>query len=198
MSNQVSQFAKPRGLMGRIVGQLLAVKNKQRSLWVLEVLNLKADDRVFEIGFGPGVDIKRVSEKVSFVAGIDYSALMVKMAENRNTEAVKQGKVVLKEASADEPLPFADSTFNKVFAINSFQFWQTPAKTLAEIKRILQPGGLIAIVVQPREKAATDQSTQRVGQKLVRLFNEAGFEEVELKIQPAKPTAIACALGYKL
>jgi ubiquinone/menaquinone biosynthesis C-methylase UbiE len=197
MSNQVGQFGKPRGLMGRIVGQLLAVKNQKRSKWVLALLDFKPSDHVFEVGFGPGVDVKRASAKAGFVAGIDYSALMVKMAQSRNALAVKQGRVVLKEASADDPLPFADETFSKIFSINCFQFWQVPSKSLQELKRLLQPGGLIVIAVQPRNKGATDATSQRVGEKLVRLFDEAGFEQIQLKIQPMKPTAVACVLAVK-
>jgi hypothetical protein len=46
--------------VGRIVGHLMAFKNKERSWWVLPQLEINEDDRVLEVGFGSGIDIHRV------------------------------------------------------------------------------------------------------------------------------------------
>ena len=56
-----NQLAKPTGFTGRIVGHLMAMKNRQRSDWVFLLLDLKSGDRVLEIGFGSGADIARES-----------------------------------------------------------------------------------------------------------------------------------------
>jgi hypothetical protein len=56
------QFSRPTGFLGRLVGHLMAVKNKERSLWVISLLKVGCGDRVLEIGFGSGMDIRRVSE----------------------------------------------------------------------------------------------------------------------------------------
>ena len=47
------QFAKPTGTMGWVAGHLMAMKNRERSEYVFSLLELKASDRVLEIGFGP-------------------------------------------------------------------------------------------------------------------------------------------------
>lgn len=115
------QFGHPRGWLGWLVGRILAL-GKNRSLWVLSKLDLKTDDRVLEIGFGPGLDIERVSEQITsgFVRGIDYSKLMVEEARKRNAQAIGTGKVELKHSSMAEPLPYPDETFTKYIRLIHF------------------------------------------------------------------------------
>jgi ubiquinone/menaquinone biosynthesis C-methylase UbiE len=62
----------------------MAIRNTERSLSVLSQLQLRSTDRVLEIGFGSGVDIKRASERVKegFVAGLDHSEIMVVFSIN--------------------------------------------------------------------------------------------------------------------
>ena len=76
----VRQFGQPAGLLGWAAGQIMAVKNRGRSLWVISLLDIQRDDRVLEIGFGPGVDLRRVSEIAAdgFVTGVDHSKEMVR------------------------------------------------------------------------------------------------------------------------
>src|SRR5271168_4473975 len=114
-----SQFTHPRGWVGWLVGQLLAVKNKERSLWVLTLLDLRPTDRVLEIGFGPGADIQRVAARVpqGSVAGVDHSEAMVRQASSRNAEFVRDHRVELSQGVASE-LPYASDSFDLVFAIN--------------------------------------------------------------------------------
>ena len=63
-SGWMSQFGHPRGWRGWVVGQLMAIKNRERSLWVLSLLELGLTDRVLEIGFGSGADIRRVAARI--------------------------------------------------------------------------------------------------------------------------------------
>src|SRR5215470_9869970 len=88
-----SQFAYPNGWLGALVGHVMALKSRERSQWVLSLLNLQPDDRVLEIGFGPGVDLQRASKVAAYVAGIDHSAVMVKQAKRRNHAGILAGRV---------------------------------------------------------------------------------------------------------
>jgi ubiquinone/menaquinone biosynthesis C-methylase UbiE len=195
-SRIVSQFAKPTGLAGSIVGHLLAMKNQHRSVWVFSVLDLKPTDRVLEIGFGPGADIARASNMTAFVAGVDHSEVMVQQATRRNAKAIRAGTVNVRLGSAVK-LEFPDSHFDKVFAINSAQFWKDIAKPLAEIKRVLKPGGWVALAVQPRSKNATDETARQVGVGLSKALTSAGFEEVHSEFHQMRPVATVCVLGRR-
>ncbi|TWB88115.1 methyltransferase family protein [Bradyrhizobium macuxiense] len=150
-------FGRPRGLLGRLGGVIMARTNADCGAWVTDLLEVESDDRVLEVGFGPGVVIQRLSSLVpaGSVAGIDASPEMVGQARARNTTAVGDGRIDLRLGSV-EHLPFDDGSFDKALAINSMQVWPDAVAGLREIRRVMKPGGRIALGFtshsgQPRE-----------------------------------------------
>lgn len=193
-----SQFHKPSGVRGRIVGHLMAFKNKERSWWVLPMLEIHQNDCVLEVGFGSGIDIRRVSEIAAdgLVAGVDHSPLMVAQASRRNRVAIGKGLVELQLGGASK-LPFSDDFFNKVFSINVAQFWTDPVAVLLEMRRVVRTGGLVAVAVQPRSKGAKERTARETGRLLVENMRAAGFNEVRLEAKRMKPVSTVCAIGVK-
>jgi ubiquinone/menaquinone biosynthesis C-methylase UbiE len=159
------QFAKPTGTFGWLVGHLMAWKNRERSEYVFSLMELQPKDRVLEIGFGSGSDIRRASREVAFVAGVDHSDVMVRQASKKNAEMIGEGRVELQLGSA-ERLPYPDAHFDKVYAINVGQFWKDPVATLTEIARVVKPGGVTVVAIQPRQKGATEDSVHAVGRSM--------------------------------
>jgi len=194
--NWRNQFAKPSGGMGWVVGHLMAIKNSGRSEWVFSLLDLKPHERVLEIGFGSGTDIQRASRSAAFVAGVDHSDVMLRMASKRNAEPIREGRVALQLASAAK-LPFPEEHFDRVFAINSAQFWKDSIKTLGEVRRVLKPGGRIVLALQPRNKNATEETTRQAGIGLSKSLAAAGFEEIHSEMQDMKPVPTICVLASR-
>lgn len=192
------QFARPSGVLGWLVGHLLALKNRGRSEWVRSLLNVRPGDHVLEIGFGPGVDILRVSEAVEhgFVAGIDPSREMVRQASKRNAVAVEAGLVELLCASA-ERIPYPAESFDKVFAINSLQFCADLPRALHEIHRTLKPGGAVSVAIQPRSAGATERTVDEVDAMLQASLREAGFSSLKRERKLMKPVSCVCVHGAK-
>lgn len=190
----VKQFAKPTGAFGWLVGYALAFKNRERSEWVASLLELKPNEQVLEIGFGPGTDIARASRMASFVAGIDHSDAMVRQASQRNRDAIREGRVELKLGRAAE-LPYPDAQFDCVFAINSAQFWKDLPSTLAGIKRVLKPRGRALLAIQPRNKGATEGTARQVGFGVAKALNEAGFDDVHCEFRQMRPVPTAAVVG---
>jgi ubiquinone/menaquinone biosynthesis C-methylase UbiE len=193
-----SQFRYPRGWLGWLVGQLMAVKNEPRSLWVLSQLKLRPSDRVLEIGFGPGADIRRVAARLpaGSVMGIDHSETMVRQAARRNARAIDAGCVSLRQGEACE-LPYESDFFDAVYSINVAQFWDEPALVAREIRRVLKPGAQVALAVQPRSKGATEQTARETGCILVEALKAAGFSQVRLEQKQLAPVSVVCALSVK-
>lgn len=67
----------------------MARNNRERNEWVVSLMEVQPNDRILEIGFGPGVAIEKLSYLVTtgFVAGIDASEIMVRQARKRNARA---------------------------------------------------------------------------------------------------------------
>jgi ubiquinone/menaquinone biosynthesis C-methylase UbiE len=197
-SGWMSQFRHPRGWRGWFVGQLMAVKNKRRSLWVLSLLELRPSDHVLEIGFGSGADIRRVAARVpdGCVAGIDHSEAMVRLATSKNASAISSGLVSLRQGTAS-CLAYPSDSFDAVFSINVAQFWEKPEDIASEIRRVLKPGGRVALAVQPRNKGATEATVDEIGEKLLAALTVAGFFPVRLKRKLLRPVSVVCALAIR-
>ena len=98
---------------------------------------------------------------------------MVDQARARNAIAIKDGRVDLRCGSA-ESLPFADDTFDRALAINSMQVRPDAAVGLREIRRVMRPGGRIAL-------GFTRYSGQ-LNQGLEQALIAAGFANAHVKV----------------
>jgi SAM-dependent methyltransferase len=192
-----AQFGRPTGLPGLLAGSIMAhrASNRRRSAWAVSLLDVQGDDRVLEIGFGPGVAIKELSARApdGYVCGLDHSAVMVRRATRRNAEAVRRGQVELRLGSVDE-LPDFGAPFDKVLAVNVTLFWDRPVELLRNLRRVLRMGGRIALAFQPRGPGATEEAATTTGMELLAALRDAGFSEVRLETLKLKP-AVVCALG---
>ena len=90
------QFRQPSGLLGRLISTLMKKGNMPHYEALFNVMNVKKEDKVFEIGYGPGKGIEALLEKVDcYLEGIDFSSLMHKEANRRNMRYVLSGKADL-------------------------------------------------------------------------------------------------------
>ena len=179
-------FGRPQGILGRVGGIIMARTNQKCAAWVVDLLEIKPNDSVLEVGYGPGVGIELLTKVVSEgeVAGVDYSEEMVKQATARNMKAIENGRVKLRHGSV-ECLPFADYTFDEALAINSMQVWLDSAAGLLEMGRVLKTGGRIAIGFTPYS------GQSKTG--LSEVFMAAAFADVKV----VESELGFCALGRK-
>src|SRR6266508_778465 len=95
----VQQFGRPSGPLGVLAGLIMRMRpsNRLRNLRTVELLDIRSDDRVLEVGFGPGLAVARAAALASAgnVVGIDHSELMLRQASRRNAEAIRAGRVEL-------------------------------------------------------------------------------------------------------
>ena len=188
-------FGHPRGPLGRLGGVIMARSTRQRNAWTVSLLDIGRDDRILEVGCGPGALIQALSARATegLVVGVDLSAIMLQQAARRNAEAIREGRVRLQLGSA-LALPFEDTSFDKALSANSLPFWPDQEAGVKEMRRVLKPGGVIAIVLQPRW-ARTESEVKQIGAGLLALLSKVGFQQARLEFKPMKPIASVCALG---
>ncbi|MCP4004072.1 MAG: class I SAM-dependent methyltransferase [bacterium] len=194
----LSQFHDPHGALGHLAGWILATRgsNRERNAWTVNLLDIQPRDRVLELGFGPGLGIRRASQRASegYVVGVDHSATMLQHARARNAAAVRANRVELIEGSLDQ-LPSFDQPFDKVFAVNSLQFSPDLLGVLKSIRERMRVGGRIAITLQSRAKNATDADSIRGAERGGALLEQVGFESVRVETLDLKPVCAACVLA---
>lgn len=101
--------------------------------------------RILDAGCGAGPLFAALRERGAVVSGFDQSPAMIEHARRRLGDGAD-----LRVADLAEPLPFADGAFDDVIASLVLHYLQDWQPTLAEIRRVLEPGGrLIASVNHP-------------------------------------------------
>lgn len=194
----VEQFGRPSGPLGLVVGLIMRLRpsNRLRNQRTVELLDIRPDDRVLEVGFGPGLAVERAAELASAgtVVGVDHSEAMLRLASRRNAEAIRAGRVELLLGSASA-LPRFDGPFDKVLAVNVFMFWKDPVAVLTGLSQVMKPGGVIAITLQPRNRGATADDTRAAGERIAAALRAAGFTVVRTEILEMAPVSAACVLG---
>jgi ubiquinone/menaquinone biosynthesis C-methylase UbiE len=197
------QLRRPSGWLGRVVGFVLRI-NRQGIAWTVGLLEIRPTDHVLEIGFGSGYGIQQAAALASRgrVAGIDFSEEMVRLARARNARVRAGGRVDLTHGDAST-LPYPDGSFDKVFATNVVYFWQDPVANLKEARRVMKPGGRLALYVIAKEELVemkitrTGVYTLYTGDELVRLLAQAGFRNARFETKSERFRTGVCALAEK-
>jgi ubiquinone/menaquinone biosynthesis C-methylase UbiE len=129
----------------------MARRNGVVNAWAVELLELRAGEHVLEIGCGPGLALAAAARgPAARITGVDPSAVMVAQARRRNRHAAR---VTVVEAGA-EALPLGDASVDAALAVNSLSHWRERDGGLAELARVLRPGGRAALVLRLRNPAA--------------------------------------------
>ena len=131
---------------------------------VLRSLRDQRPDRVLDLGCGTGLLTSRLVEELGVpTVGCDYSWGMVRRAAQRSRDA----SWVQGDAMA---LPVASATFDAVVSTESFHWYPDQPRALAELARVLVPGGraYLALVNPPTRvlTAVTTRWSRIAGQPL--------------------------------
>lgn len=183
------QLARPEGLGGALVGHLMARANAAPYRLAIEALGPQPQDLVLELGFGPGAGVAALAKRAAHIAGIESSPAMLRLAQRRNRRAVARGQVEL-VAGDFQSLPWPDASFHKVLAVNVAYFFAPSGAAVAEIRRVLKPGGLAVFYVTDRATmtrwpfAGADTHTTYDAAALKRLLRDGGFSEADISLTP--------------
>jgi ArsR family transcriptional regulator len=157
---------------------------------------LPRDWVVADLGCGTGHAAAALSPQVARVIGVDQSLAMLKAARKRtaglaNVE-LRQGRL--------EALPLGDEGCDGALLLLALTYVAEPAAVLAEMTRILRPGGRAVIVDLLRHDR--DEFRRRMGhqgfgfepEELQVMLEAAGLEQVACRELPPEPGARGPAL----
>ena len=102
---------------------------------------------LLEVGCGAGIDLVRFSRAGAVVTGIDLSTTAIDLAR-KNIE--QNGLSAHLRVMNGESLQFADNTFDVVYAHGVLQYTANVEKMVAEIYRVLKPGGEAIVMIYNR------------------------------------------------
>ena len=106
-----------------------------------------AGKNLLEVGCGAGIDLVRFAQGGANVTGIDLSKTAIDLARQNFAQSEQQADLRLMNG---EHMQFADNTFDVVYAHGVLQYTADTAKMIAEIYRVLKPGGQLIMMVYNR------------------------------------------------
>lgn len=130
----------------------------------LRELSVGPGERVLDVACGTGALLEAVRERWPGAAGVgvDLSLEMLAIARRRLPPAV-----ALVAADAGR-LPFADGAFDGATCTSALHHWPEPAAALAEVARVLRPGGRLVLT-----DWSDDDPRLRSFSRLLRLFDRS-------------------------
>ncbi|MBM4009237.1 MAG: bifunctional demethylmenaquinone methyltransferase/2-methoxy-6-polyprenyl-1,4-benzoquinol methylase UbiE [Planctomycetes bacterium] len=165
--------------------------------------------RVLDVACGTG-DLTEAFARAGAaeVIGLDYTAAML---DHARMKAAKAGGTVanIRYLQGDaQSLPFADASFDIVSIAFGIRNVADPSKALAEFRRVLTPGGRLAILEFSRPKAGlvrfvSDLYTQRIMPWTASLIARDGSgayhylpKSVETFLDPSALSTQLCSAGF--
>jgi ubiquinone/menaquinone biosynthesis C-methylase UbiE len=116
------------------------------------------------------------------IVGLDYSRRMLRVAAEKLAAAARPGLVDLIYQPA-ETLPFPDATFDAVACLEALEFTPDRDAVLAELVRVLRPGGLLLLSNRKGTGARLMPGKTQPGKALVeKLQSQYGLIDVSLDI----------------
>lgn len=109
-----------------------------------------ATGRVLDVGSGTGINFRYYPPDAEIV-GVEPDPYMLRRAQAR---AGRLGRRVRLLAECAEQLPFPDASFDAAVATLVFCTIENPDRALAELRRILRPGGQLRFLEHVRAETA--------------------------------------------
>ncbi|TAK29851.1 MAG: class I SAM-dependent methyltransferase [Chloroflexota bacterium] len=119
----------------KLTGVQTDVLSDPGSRWSAAARLVPTGNRLLDIGVGDGGFAWNMLARVKEACGVDVSARAVDTANRRGVHAVQCD-------AGKEPIPFPDGHFDVVTCLDVIAYIAEPAALLAEIARVLCPGGV--------------------------------------------------------
>jgi ubiquinone/menaquinone biosynthesis C-methylase UbiE len=134
------------GASGVVIAVVMLAGRGAVSRLVAGLAGVTPDDRVLDVGCGPGSAAREAARRGAEVTGVDPAPLMLRVARYLSRGQVGE-KITFLEGTA-EKLPAADQAVTVAWAISSAHHWADVPTGLRELGRVLRPGGRLLIVEQ--------------------------------------------------
>jgi arsenite methyltransferase len=149
LSGLARQLGRPEGLRGRVVGRRLNQANRATVIAALAATGLEAGQVGADVGFGGGLGMSLLLERVGpdgHVHGVELSDTMLADARRRHRAEVSTRRMTLQRGRLED-LPIEDSQVDGLITINTLYFVEDVEPVFRELARVLRPAGTAVIGV---------------------------------------------------
>ena len=163
---------------------LLALEGQRRSATAvtkqdryLDLLGVSPGERILDVGCGTGGFCRALAPLVApagRVVGVDCAQAAVDLAARLSAV---EGPAVLTFTRADgHDLPFADESFDAVACISVLEFCEDPRQVLAQVRRVLRPGGRLLVANSDEDTRVYNGRDRELGRRIARAIADRGHD----------------------
>jgi len=135
---------------------------------------IEEGDRVLDLGTGSGYALRALAERgIGRGYGLDGSPEMVRNARSYTADGAPIGYL----RGTFEHLPFADDSLDHAFSMEAFYYAADPETVLAELHRVLRPGGTFYCAVNYYEENVYSRDWQDLVEIPMTRWSRAEYRE---------------------
>jgi SAM-dependent methyltransferase len=166
----------------------------ERIGWAVEMLAVRGDDCLLEVGCGRGVAIAQIAPLLTsgHVLAIDRSATAIAAAKTHNRKWEAAGKVTFRRSALCD-LGADISCFDKIFSINVNLFWIDPRAELPVVRKLLKKKGALYLFFQPPIRGQREKIVGRVTEGFS--GSDLEIERIVMKSDGAPLLCLICRLS---
>lgn len=177
--NHHAHHAGFAGLTGLAAALSMTIGREAEAALAIDLARLDATDHVVDIGCGPGTAVRRAARIGARATGIDPAGVMLRVAR-----WLDGGDRVTYLEGAAESLPLPDASATVVWSIASVHHWPDLDPGIAEVRRVLEPGGRFVAIehrVRPGSTGLASHGwTEAQAEAFARTCRAAGFADVRI------------------
>lgn len=199
---------KPTGWLGRFVLWQMNSRHSKVTDWGLTHVSIEKHHTILDVGCGGGRTVHKLAAMATQgkVHGVDFSEESVAATKKTNAQWIEMGRVEVRHGSVSQ-LPFPDSMFDLVTAVETHFWWPSLPTDMREVLRVVKPGSRLIIIAEVYGKSNTtaaklaEKYAARTGMKLLSvdehrdLFANAGYSDVQ--IIEKRDKGWICGIGRK-
>lgn len=139
---------------------------------IFDLLAVQEGETILDVGCGTGGAVRALAPPVGQrgqVIGIDASATMIAEAKARATGLALPIEYRVADVHA---LPFADNRFDGCYADGVFEILPDPQRALAEMVRVLRPGGRLVIPGPDADGSVIDAADRDVTRRFIHFMSD--------------------------
>ncbi len=183
------------GLGGLVAALSMTVGRGGDAELAVDLAALRPGDHVVDVGCGPGAAVRLAASRGATVVGVDPASVMLDVA--RWTTWRRAG--ITWQVGAAEALPLPDASADVVWALSTVHHWPDVPAAVAEVARVLRPGGrFVAIEHQADPHAGRHGShgwTKAQADTFAAMCGDAGLVDAEVSAHtgPERPALAVVA-----
>ena len=167
------------GVTGAVFGLIFLVIGRSKARLAVDLAEVSENDRVVDIGCGPGSAVRKAARRGARATGIDPSSVLLRIAR----AFTRDDSITWAEGTA-ENVPLPDGSATVLWSLATVHHWKDVRLGLGEAHRVLAPKGRLLAIERRSQPGATGLAshgwTQQQAESFAAECRATGFGDVAI------------------